>query len=146
MEARELMSLAAELASTVPAAVIRRAREILSNQNRMPTSPGRQDHCGRVVFCAAAAIAAAGAELLLNDETRSQLERRIAADEPKTILYEYFYRLGWSESLCERAFTTNDKLDPDIRRVEIIELLRDAEHLASRSYRGPHAGSANWVS
>lgn len=104
--------------------VMRRAHEIYVAQPHAPVSPGDVDDGGRVSFCAAAAIAAAGIEIFEGSAERQRFATSITESGSSDELFATFERFGWDAQLCAATVGFNDATPDHERRGRILDFLR----------------------
>ena len=103
--------------------VMRRAHEIYAAQPHAPVSPGDIDDRGRVSFCAAAAIAAAGIEIFEGPAERQRFATSITESRSSEELFAVFERFGWDAHFCAATVGVNDLTPNHERRRCILNFL-----------------------
>jgi hypothetical protein len=101
-----------------------RAAAILAAQPSVPPSPGQRVD-DRLLFCAGAALAAAGLEKTAPAE-RAAFDAGIAGRDGMATLYGTIARLGWDRDFCHTMIRDNDRTAPGPRKSAMIERLREA--------------------
>ena len=119
------MDLTERLRQTVSQRALRIAREILMSQSEIPMSPGAKCPDGAVTYCAAAAVAAAGARMA-RSEAVGALVRRGVETGSKEAVSDAYDALGWPRRLCLDLMVDNDQADPGKRRIQMAGLIDDA--------------------
>ena len=109
---------------SIPAPAVHRAIEIINHQGPTPESPGSMTPSGKVTFCAAAALAAAGFELRGEHERLSALKNDIVSSNSITFLQDAFSGLGWSIDLCNSTVRRNNTLIPSQRTQGVTDYLQ----------------------
>lgn len=104
-------------------AILMRAKDIYSTQLESPVSPGKADESGRVSLCAAAAIAAAGAEACYGASGRRQFESVVVSSATKDVLFKTFEELGWDADVCAKTVGYNDACPTEVRRESVLRFL-----------------------
>ena len=106
--------------------VMRRAYEIYAAQSIAPLSPGDMDEAGNVSFCAAAAIAVAGIEMIEGAEARRTFEKSIIESGSTDEVFAAFDRFEWDDQLCAITLERNDAASSCSRRSAVLNLLSEA--------------------
>jgi hypothetical protein len=118
-------NLSAEVGRIIPPAVLELAHDMLMAQGSIPDSPGVASKDGRLLHCAAAAIAAAGARCLSNTYAQDLLNQAIR-EQAKQPMREAFESLGWPPTLCAAILIQNDETPLTARLLTMTSLIDDA--------------------
>lgn len=110
--------------------VMRRAHEIYAAQPHAPVSPGDVDDRGRVSFCAAAAIAAAGIEIFEGSAEKQRFATSITESGSSDELFTTFERFGWDAQFCAATVGFNDATPSHERRRRILDFLSSPANLS----------------
>jgi len=80
---------------------------------------------GGVLFCAGAALAAAGLEMA-EPARRPVFEAEVTGQYGMQTLYAAIERLGWDRAFCDAMIRDNDRTAPAARKSAMIERLLGA--------------------
>jgi hypothetical protein len=118
------MTLPIEITARPMSRIYERAEEILEAQPVVPLSPVSVGDQG-MLLCSAAALIAAGLEVLHSPAAREDFERTLVGADSKAALYRMVDALGWDRRLCANILLKNDRFGDDERKVRAVALVRE---------------------
>ena len=116
------------LMQPIPTNAFSIAIERLKTQGPTPISPCSENGDGRLLLCAAAAVAAAGFEMSGGRDGREAFESDLREKPEGGRVQAAFRQLGWPIRTCKLIFHYNDSLPAATRQNGVIEYLTSLAH------------------
>lgn len=103
--------------NAIPGSVRQAAAALIRAQRSVPQSPLRRREDGSVELCAAAALVVAHQDQTKRDALIARFE-----NEGRSAVIDAYSELNWPKELGIKLLQTNDALDEDRRRNEVLAL------------------------
>jgi hypothetical protein len=113
-----MLKHASDLAK-LPTDVIRKAYALMNRQSFVPPSPGCLTESG-YYYCAAAALAAAGLEVVRSPDASRDFTAKLAGTKKSDAIMNIFAELGWDPTIARHVLIINDSIESQNRKVELL--------------------------